>query len=78
MTIYVPGAMLGAGISLYLFYEYNRVKEGKLIKRRESLNDLRRQYLRQLIEVKKKEYGTAEDPPPAPSNEGTSGSGDLP
>lgn len=63
MTIILPGAMFAAGISLYLFHEYNRVKQAKQDERRESLNDTRQQYLNQLIEAKKKEQRTAEDQP---------------
>lgn|GEM_PF-3199801 len=63
MTIIVPGAMFAAGISIYLFYEFNRVKQAKQEERRESLNDKRQQYLHQLIEGKRKEHGATEDQP---------------
>lgn len=63
MTIIVPGAMFAAGISLYLFFEFNRVNQAKQDERRESLNDKRQQYLHQLIEAKRKQQGTAEDQP---------------
>ena len=76
MTIYLPGAMFAAGISLYLFYEYNRVKQAKQEERRESLNDRRQQYLQQLIEAKKKEPGAEEEPQIAGLSEGEPGSGD--
>jgi len=46
ITIYLPGGMLAAGISLYLFYEYYRVKDAKQLARRESLDNVRQQYLR--------------------------------
>ena len=62
MTIYVPGAMFAAGISIYLFYEFNRVKEAKQDERRESLNDKRQQYIQLLIETKRKEQKTVESP----------------
>jgi hypothetical protein len=65
MTIYVPGVMFAAGISLYLFYKYNRVNDAKREERRESLNDVRQQYLQRLIEANKSESGTAEDVPKA-------------
>ena len=76
MTIYVPGAMFAAGISLYLFNEYNRRKEEKQRERRESLNDVRQQYLHQLIAAKRKEHGAVGDPPNAEPDEGVSGSDD--
>jgi hypothetical protein len=60
MTIFIPGAMFAAGISLYLFYEFHRVKEAKQLERRDSLHDRRQQYLRQLIEAKKKADGKAQ------------------
>ena len=78
MTIYLPGAMLAAGISLYHFYEFHRVKESKQIERRERLNGCRQQYLHLLIEANRKMRGTAEDPPASEPNEGTSGSSNLP
>jgi hypothetical protein len=65
MTIYLPGGMLAAGISLYLFYEYNRVKDAKLLARRESLDNVRQQYLQGLIETKKRKPGVTEDLPKA-------------
>jgi hypothetical protein len=55
MIIYLPGPMFAAGISLYLFYKYNRAKEAKLDARRENLKDIRQQYLQGMIEAKKKE-----------------------
>jgi len=61
MTIYVPGAMFAAGISLYLFYQYNRVNDARREERRESLNSTRQQYLQRLLEAKKRETGTAGD-----------------
>ncbi len=54
MTIYLPGAMFAAGISLYLFHNYNRTKQAKQDERRESLHEIRQQYLQQMIEVKKR------------------------
>ena len=63
MTIYLPGGMFAAGISLYLFYNYNRAKEAKLDERRESLHEIRRQYLQGMIEAKKKGRGEVEDLP---------------
>jgi hypothetical protein len=72
MTIYLPGGMLATGISLYLFYEYNRVKNAKLELRRESLNSVRQQYLRRLIEAKKIETGDVEDLPKANLDNGES------
>jgi len=72
MTIYVPGAMFAAGISIYLFYEFSRVKEAKREQRRESLNDKRQQYLNQLIEAKKKEQKTEESPSRIEPDEGDS------
>ena len=65
MTIIVPGAIFAAGISLYLFYEYNRAKEDKQTERREKLNDRRQEYLQKLLQSRKKEQDAAEDPPPA-------------
>jgi hypothetical protein len=62
MTIIVPGALFAAGISIYLFYEFNRVKEAKRDQRRESLNDKRQQYIHQLIQANKKEQKTEEGP----------------
>jgi hypothetical protein len=76
MTIYVPGVMFAAGISIYLFNEFNRVKEEKQSERRESLNDVRQQYLNQLIAVKRKEQEAAEDQPTTEPHEGASGSDD--
>ena len=70
MTIILPGGMIAAGISLYLFYQYNRVKEAKQDERRESLNDKRQQYLNQLIAAKKKEQRAAGDQPMTESHEG--------
>lgn len=72
MTIYLPGGMLAAGISLYLFYEYNRVKNAKREERRESLNSTRQQYLQRLIEAKKRETGVAEALPKANLDDGKS------
>jgi hypothetical protein len=63
MTIIVPGAMFAAGISIYLFYEFNRVKQAKQEERRESLNDKRQQYLHHLIESRKKGTGTTDEKP---------------
>jgi len=63
MTIIVPGALFAAGISLYLFYEYNRAKEDKQMERREKLNDRRQEYLQKLLQSRKKEQDTPEDPP---------------
>lgn len=64
MTIIVPGAIFAAGISLYLFYEYNRAKEDKQIERREKLNDRRQEYLQKLLQSRKKEQdATTADPP---------------
>ena len=67
MTIIVPGAMFAAGISLYLFYRYDRINREKLDDRRESLNETRRQYLQHLIEAGKKEkpQGQTGTPPGA-------------
>ena len=72
MTIYVPGAMFAAGISIYLFYEFNRIKQAKQDQRRESLNDKRQQYIHQLIEAKSKEQKTAETPTRIEPDEGDS------
>lgn len=74
MTIYLPGAIFAAGISLYYFYEFHRTKEAKQIERRDSLNERRQQYLQQLIKAKKKVRDTAtnqppEDVPGVPGNE---------
>lgn len=64
MTIIVPGAIFAVGISLYLFYEYNRAKEDKQIERREKLNDRRQEYLQKLLQSRKKEQdATTADPP---------------
>jgi len=76
MTIYVPGVMFAAGISIYLFNEFNRAKEEKQSERRESLNDVRQQYLHQLIAAKRKEHGAVEDQPTTEPHEGASGSDD--
>ena len=62
MTIIVPGALFAAGISIYLFYEYNRVKEAKQEDRREGLHERRQEYLDQLIAAKKKESATLTEP----------------
>jgi len=70
MTIIVPGGMFAAGISIYLFYEFNRVKQAKQEERRESLKDRRNQYLHQLIESRKKGTGTTEDKPITGPQEG--------
>ena len=72
MTIYVPGAMFAAGISIYLFYEFNRVKQAKQDQRRENLNDKRQQYIHQLIEAKRKEQKAAEYPARIEPDEGDS------
>ena len=72
MTIYVPGAMFAAGISIYLFYEFNRVKQAKQDQRRENLNDKRQQYIRQLIEANRKEQETGESPAGIEPDEGNS------
>lgn len=55
MTFFVPGVLFGAGASLYIFYQYNRIRQAKKDDRRESLKDTRQEYLRQLIQAKKKD-----------------------
>ena len=74
MTIYLPGGtgLLAVGISLYLFYEYNRAKEEKLEGRRVSLNDTRQQYLHKLIEAKMKGQSPEKGSPASRSDEGES------
>jgi len=62
--------MFAAGISLYLFYEFSRVKQAKQGERRERLNDIREQYLHQLIESRRKENGTMVDQPVTGQHEG--------
>ena len=59
--IYLFAAAFAAGISLYLFRNYNRTKQAKQDERRESLHEIRQQYLQQMIEAKKKEHGGGED-----------------
>jgi hypothetical protein len=54
MTLYVPGIMFGAGVSLYLFYEFNRTRQARLDERRENLQETRQEYLHRLIEAKRK------------------------
>lgn len=70
MTIIVPGALFAAGVSLYLFHQYNRVKETKQEERRETLNEIRQQYLQRLIEQKRRENGFTSDPPAVDTHEG--------
>ena len=70
MTIYVPGAMFAAGISIYLFYEFNRVKQAKQDQRRDSLNDKRQQYINQLIEARRKEQKMVDRPARMEPDEG--------
>ena len=60
MTIIVPGALFAAGVSLDLFHQYNRVKETKQEEGRETLNEIRQQYLQHLIEQKE---GKTDSPP---------------
>jgi len=62
----------GVGVCLYLFYEFQRVKEERQEDRRESLNERRQEYLEKLIRAKKKEQGEAENPPAAGSEDGAS------
>jgi len=59
MTFIVPGVLFGAGASLYIFYEFHRVRLAKHDDRRESLNDTRQQYLHQLIQAKRREDNAA-------------------
>lgn len=61
MTIYLPGAIFAAGISIFLFYEYNRVNQAKKDQRRETLDEKRQEYLQRLIAAKKKEHGPKEN-----------------
>jgi hypothetical protein len=55
MTLYVPGFLFAAGVSLYLFHEFNRVRDGKNEQRRDRLNEKRQEYLDKLMEVKRRE-----------------------
>ena len=72
MTIYVPGILFAAGISIYLFHEFNRVKKAKQDQRRESLNDKRQQYISKLIESKRKDRNAGEKPAGMERDEGDS------
>lgn len=55
MTVYVPWGFIAIFISLYLFYEYNRVQKAKRNERREELNERRRALLNDLIKSKEDE-----------------------
>jgi hypothetical protein len=57
--IIVPGAILGSLVSLYIFYEYNRVKRGKKEERREYLNERRQELLDNVL--KKNKYSEGKD-----------------
>ena len=62
MTIYVPGVMFGAGIAIFLFYEFNRKQHARRDERRESLRDTRQQYLQQMIELKRNQETVKQSP----------------
>lgn len=53
MSINIPWGLLAIGISLYLFYEYNRVKKAKRKERRERMNEHRQGLLDKLLKSKK-------------------------
>jgi len=53
MRIYVPWGFIAIFIAFYLFREYNRVSRAKRDERRESLDNVRQQYLQGLINSKK-------------------------
>jgi len=54
MTIYVPVGFIAIFISLYLFYEYNRVKRAKYNQRREERNDRQQELLDNIYRSRKK------------------------
>jgi hypothetical protein len=55
--------LFAVGLALFLFYEYNRRTEARQDERREQLNERRQKYLQKLLEVKKKQQDTTQDPP---------------
>ena len=52
--IIVPGAILGSLVSLYIFYEYNRVKRDRREERREYLNERRQELLDNVLKKNEK------------------------
>ena len=62
MTFYVPGLMFGAGVAIFLFYEFNRKQHARKDERRESLHDTRQQYLQRMIEMKQKQEAAKQPP----------------
>jgi hypothetical protein len=55
MTIYVPVGFIAIFISLYLFYEYNRVKRAKRDERREERYARQQELLDNIYRSKKKD-----------------------
>jgi hypothetical protein len=51
--IVLPGAVIGSLASLYIFYEYNRVKRAKRQDRREYMNKRRQEILDNVIKKNK-------------------------
>jgi hypothetical protein len=74
MTFYVPGLMFGAGVAIFLFYEFNRKQHARKDERRESLHDTRQQYLQRMIELKRKQDAGKQPPAgEAPAEEAPAG-----
>jgi hypothetical protein len=55
MTIYVPVGFIAIFISLYLFYEYNRVKRAKYDKRLEDRKNRQQVLLDNIFRSRKKD-----------------------
>ncbi len=53
MTIYIPWGFIAICISLYIFYEYNRVQKAKRKERRKELNERRKEFLNEVVKSKK-------------------------
>jgi hypothetical protein len=54
MTIYVPWGFICIFISLYIFYEYNRVKRAKREERREDRASRNQELLDAILKAKQK------------------------
>ncbi len=55
MNIYVPWGFIGIFISLYIFYEYNRVKKAKRNERREERNARKQELIDNILKANKKD-----------------------
>lgn len=59
MNIYIPGGFISICISIYIFYQYNRVQKAKRNERREQLNERRKELLDDLIKSKNEKNETS-------------------